>query len=191
MAELGSLGVMQEPSSTSKRVVISVMITLVALAFLVGCGPNPAEVSVKKLFRPSPDKDVTMSPEYNFSSFAGTVWKTKTKTAIADGKSYTGVHQLSLLPPDRFDPTDPNFTTIPDMKLIAVLPPGTRLRFTRLLQDQGARGGLIVEAIVEDGTNAPKAVYVDRLLLANVWWASQGPTSNTNWGVNPEMLEKP
>ena len=165
------------------RNVILTMIPSVALIFLVGCG-NPAEVAVKKLFRPSPDKDVTADPYYNFSPFAGTVWKTKTKTAIGDAKIYTGAHTLALLPPDRFDPTDPNYGKIPDLKLIAVLPPGARLRITRLMEDQGAWGGHSVEAVVEDGTNAPKAVYVDRLFLAKNY-------SVTNWGVNPDMLEKP
>ncbi len=163
---------------------------MAALLLLSGCGDSPESIVKKKLFSPTPEKDVTTSPEYNFSPFAGTVWKTKTKTAIAETKGYTGARKFSLLPPDCFDPTDPDFTTIPDMKLISVLPPGTHLRFTRLLQDQGAWGGFIVEANVEDGTNAPKAVYVSSFFLTNVWWASKGPTSNTNWGVNPDMLEK-
>jgi hypothetical protein len=52
------------------------------------------------------------------------------------------------------------------------------------MEDQGAWGGHSVEAVVEDGTNAPKAVYVDRLFLAKNY-------SVTNWGVNPDMLDKP
>src|SRR5438094_3414291 len=112
------------------RNVILTMITSVALIFLVGCG-NPAEVAVKKLFRPSPDKDVTTDPYYNFSPFTNTVWRTKTKTAIADLKIYTGAHALVLLPPEGFDPTDSNYRVVPDMKINAVLPPGTRLRLTR------------------------------------------------------------
>jgi hypothetical protein len=166
------------------------MITSVALILLVGCG-NPAEVAVKKLFKPSQEKDVTADPYYNFSPFTNTVWKTKTRSAIAEGKSYTGARLLSLAPPDFFDPSHPNYTVIPDIKIIAVLPPGTGLRITRLLKDQGAWGGVGVEAIVENETNAPKAVYVDRHFLTNVVFASIGPTSNTNWGVNPDMLEKP
>jgi hypothetical protein len=167
------------------------MIASLALVFLVGCGNSPESFVKKKLFSPSPDKDVTADPYYNFSPFKNTVWKTKTKTAIAEAKNYTGAPLFILSPPDRFDPTDTNYTTIPDIKIIAVLPPGTRLRITRLLKDQGAWGGVGVEASVENGTNAPRAVYVDRYFLANVWFASKGPTSNTNWGVNPDMLEKP
>jgi hypothetical protein len=159
------------------------MISIAALWFS-GCGESPESVVRKKLFSPSPDKDVTASPEYNFSSLAGTVWKTRTKTAIGDAKIYTGAHTLALLPPDRFDPTDTNYGKIPDLKLIAVLPPGARLRITRLMKDRGAWGGVQVEGVVEDGTNAPKTVYVDRLFLfANPRWASY-----TNWGVNLDML---
>ena len=163
------------------------MITSVLLIFLVGCG-NPAEVAVKKLFSPSPDKDVTADPYYNFSPFTNTVWKTKTKTAIGEAKIYTGAYQFRLLPPSCFDPTESNYIKIPDINSIAVMIPNTRLRITRLLKDQGAWGGYQVEAVVEGGTNTPKAVYLDKDFLTNVWWASKGPTTNTNWGVNPDLL---
>src|SRR5258707_8774130 len=156
---------MQEARPKSKRSIIPVLMT-VALVFLVGC---------------SPDKDVTASPEYNFSSLAGTVWKTKTKTAIAGIKGYSGGPKFFLLPPAGFDPTDTNYMGAPDVKSIAVLPPGIRLRITRLLEGQGQNGGYGVEAVVEDGTNAPKGVYVGRLFFfENSPWAS-----HTNWGVNP------
>ncbi len=79
------------------------------------------------------------------------------------------------------------FLRAPDVKSIAVLPPGTRLRITRLLEGQGQNGGYGVEGVVEDGTTASKTVYVDRrFLFENPRWVS-----NTNWGVNPDMLEKP
>jgi hypothetical protein len=172
------------------KTIFRIIVLASASFFLNGCGDSPESLVRKKLFSPSPDKDVTADPYYNFSPFTNTVWKTKTKSAVAEGKNYTGASLLSLVPPDFFDPTHPNYTTIPNIKIIAVLPPGTRLRITRLLKDQGAWGGVGVEAIVENGTNVPKAVYVDRHFLANVWFASKGPTSNTNWGVNPDMLEK-
>lgn len=178
---------MRKPRPNSKCCLLSAVIASAAVLFVTGCG-NPAEVAVKKLFRPSPDKDVTVDPYYNFSPFTNTVWRTKTKTAIADTKRYTGAPELSLLAPERFDPTLSQYMPVADMKLIAVLPPGSRLRITRLLKDQGAWGGVQVEGVVEDGTNASKAVYVDGLFLANVRFASKGPTSNTNWGVNPDML---
>jgi hypothetical protein len=159
-----------------------------AALWLSGCSRAP-EQAVKSLFQPSPDKDVTASPDLNFSPFAGTVWKTRTKVAVADLKRYTGAHQASLLPPDSFDPTDPKYSRIPDMKMIAVLPPGARLRITRLLKDQGAWGGLQVEAVLSDGTNTEKVLYLDPSFLAGNAW-TRGPSSNTNWTGNPELLEK-
>ncbi|MDB6068241.1 MAG: hypothetical protein JWR26_4449 [Pedosphaera sp.] len=164
------------------------MISIAALWFS-GCGESPESVVKKKLFSPRPDKAVTMSPEYNFSSFAGTVWKTKTKTAIADLKRYTGAPEVKLLAPQRFDRTHPEYNPPDDMKIIAVLPPGTRLRITRLMEDQGAWGGVQVEAVLEDGTNAQKAVLLDGFLLAGNRW-TRGPDSNKNWDADPGMLER-
>src|SRR4051812_46803796 len=83
-----------------------VLLTLLALIIFAGCGQNPATVAVKSLFRPSPDKDVTTDPSFNFAPFAGTVWKTRTKTAIAETKRYTGATDIDLLASLRFDPAD-------------------------------------------------------------------------------------
>ena len=170
-----------------RPILLFAMITMAAL-LLSGCGQSP-ESAIKKLYRPSPDKDITTSPEYNFSSFVGTVWKTKTKVAIADLKRYTGAPEIKLLAPERFDPTHPRYNPPVDMKIIAVLPPGTRLRITRLLQDQGAWGGVQVEPVLLDGTNAQKTVLLDGYLYAGNRW-SRGPQSNTNWDADPGMLEK-
>jgi hypothetical protein len=157
--------------------------------FSSGCGQssNPS-AELAKLYRPQPFKDVTLSPEYNFSSFTGTVWKTKVKVAVADLKLYTGAYETILLPPMYFDVTHPQYTSRPEKHILAVLPPGMRLRIGRLMQDQGAGGRVQVEAVLEDGTNAQKAVYLDPQLLAENRWA-RGFTPNTNWGVNPDMLE--
>lgn len=160
---------------------------LVASLSLSGCG-NPAEQSVKKLYRPSPDKDVTTSSEFNFSPFLGTVWKTKVKTALAEVKRYTGATDVTLLAPLRFDPADPRYTPIRDMKIIAEIPVGTSVRITRLMQDQGAGGTVQVEAIVQAGTNAERAVFLDQALLAPPAW-TRGPGAKTSWGPNPDMLE--
>lgn len=75
------------------------------------------------------------------------------------------------------------------MKIVSVLPAGTRLRIRRLMQDNGAWGGVQVTAAVEDGTNAQRTVFLDNALLAPNKYIL-GPT-NTSWSVNPEMLEKP
>jgi hypothetical protein len=90
--------------------------------FLNGCGQRQ-------------DTDVTSAPEYNFSLFAGTVWKTKVKVGLADLKQYTGKHDLNLLVPKHFDPTHPEYFPAHDMQIIAVLDPGTRLRIERLMRD--------------------------------------------------------
>jgi hypothetical protein len=160
------------------------LLMLVGLLSLSGCG-NPAEQSVKKLFRPSPDQDVTTSSTYNFAPFAGTVWKTKVKTAVADIKCYTGATDTKLLAPLRFDPADPQYTPIRDLKIIAQMPVGTRLRITRLMKDQGAGGNVEVEAVVLDGLNADRTVYVDWALLFN----PRGSGPNLTWGANADMLE--
>ena len=180
---------MRNPCSNSVHNLISGVIASVTLALLVGCG-NPAESAVKKLFRPSPDRDVTTLPQYNFSAFTNTVWKTKVKVAIADMKRYTGAPEIKLLAPQRFDPADPRYTPTADTRIVAVLPPGARLRIARLLQDQGAWGGVQVEAVLQDGTNAQKVVYLDGFLLTGNAW-SRGPASNKSWSVDPEMLEAP
>lgn len=164
------------------------LITTAALCFS-GCGESPESVVKKKLFRPSSDKDVTTSPVFNFSPFTNTIWKTKVKTAIANTKRYTDAPEVSLLAPHRFDPKNPRYSPIADMKLVAILPVGTHLRIAHLWQDQGAWGGVQVEAIIEDGTNAQTSVLMDGFLLAYNRW-NGGQVAITNWGVNPDMLEK-
>ena len=83
--------------------------------FLTGCGPSPeTKAALKEIYKPRPDIDVTSSPEYNFSSFSGTVWKTKVKTALAEGKRYTGAPEIRLLAPHRFDPTEPRYIPNPE-----------------------------------------------------------------------------
>lgn len=162
-------------------------LTVTAL-FLMGCGRSDPYAPIKKLYKPSPDTDVTSSRWYNFPSFAGTVWKTKVKTAVAEGKRYTGAPEISLVAPHRFDPTAPHYSSVPDMKIITVLPVGTRVRIERLMKDNGAWGGVQVTATVEDGTNAQRTVFLDNALLAHNQYL-QNDLKATNWGVNPERLE--
>src|SRR6185369_16768785 len=89
----------KQPTNNALRrrfaIAVILALALIAANMFAGCGKNPATAAVKPLFRPSPDKDVTKVPSYNFSSFAGTIWKTKTKTAIADIKIYTGAHNIA------------------------------------------------------------------------------------------------
>jgi hypothetical protein len=143
--------------------------------FLSGCGQRP-------------DSDVTSSPEYSFSRFAGTVWKTKVKVAVADVKRYNGWREAALFPPDGFDPTHPKYQ--PPLRLQqwgAVLPVGTRVRIERLMKDNGRWGGVSVTASLEDGT----VVYLDGSFLAPTSAAPDFKESiYKSWGVNPDLLEK-
>ena len=175
------------------RTILPAMIALVSLSFLTGCDPpsNPATASVKKLFQPSPDTDVTAVPTYNFASFTGTVWKTKDKTAVTVVKRYTGAPDLTLLIPQYFDSSRPDYLPPTEMQMIAILPAGTRVQIDRLTKDNGAWGGLMVTGTVEHGTNTFKNVRLTDLLFANNRFKSRGPTTSTTWEVNPEFLEKP
>jgi hypothetical protein len=133
-----------------------------------------------------PDTDVTLSPEYNFAPFAGTVWKTKVKMALADITGYTGRHEVTVVPPRHFDPTHPQYQPLAKMQMIAELPIGTRVRVERLMKDNGSWGGVQVTASLEDG----KVVYLLRRLLAKNQFMWPGWSDSTDWGMDPDLLEK-
>jgi len=128
-------------------------------------------------------------PGYNFSSFAGTVWKTKVKTALIDIKLYTGKDVVWFSPPDAFDPKNPDYRPIPHMKIVSELPVGTHLRIGRLMKDNGIGSQYWVIGTLESGTNLQTDLYLDSEFLANNQFIPKGPTSSTNWNVNPDMLE--
>ncbi len=150
-----------------KKVLFGIMILAMIAIFVNGCR----------------DSDVTSSPKYNFSSFAGTVWKTKVKVALAN-TGWRGMHDPSLLAPKFFDPTHPEYTPSRSDEIITVLPIGTRVRIERLMQDNVDWGGVWVMGSLEDG----KPVIVERHLLAKNRFLSTG--SSKDWGVDPDMLEK-
>jgi hypothetical protein len=132
------------------------------------------------------DTDVSSSSRYNFSSFSNTVWKTKVKVALADLKQYTGRHALTLVAPQAFDSTHPEYNPPRNIRVTAVLPVGTPLRIGRLVKDNGNWGGVRVTVILEDG----KEVNIDRMLLAKNQFLYDKETSpSTNWGVAPDTLE--
>lgn len=170
------------------------MLLLLAMASVLfnGCGKSSRDTELLnelKNYKQPPDSDVTTSPEYNFSAFSGTVWKTKVKVALASYKEYTGVHHVYLFVPERFDINQPDYTPLNDMEIIDVLPPGTRVRIVQLVQDNGVGSQLWIKASLLDVTNSEKDVYLDHLLLASNRFIARGPTSSTNWGVNADMLE--
>ena len=161
---------MRAPLSSLSRAII-LAITLLAVSLLTGCGP-------------SPDTDVTSSPWYNFSSFINTAWKTKAKVALVDEEEYDRRHNLTLLPPRYFDPTDRDYIPQDDLQITAVLPVGTRLRIARLLKDNGTWGGARVSVMLDDGK---EVILHASLLTANKFLLN---SSSTNWGVNSALLEK-
>src|SRR5579871_4060351 len=146
------------------------------LFILNGCGPSE-DAKMLKHYQPPPDSDVTTSAKYNFSSFSGTIWKTKVKVALADVKAYSGKWNPSLLVSKHFDQTDPDYTPGGDRKVIAVIPVGTRVRMERLMKDNGVWGGLWVIGSLEDGTNSQKTVFLDEALLADNRFISPGVSS--------------
>lgn len=138
--------------------------------------------------RRPPDTDVSASPYYNFSSFTNTVWKTKGKVALTDTKQYTGRHALTLFPSKIFDPTQPGYNSVDlvNIRLIAELPVGTRVRIGRLMEDNGNWGGVRVKGVLDDG----REVVIDDMLLSKNKFLNTTLTSpSTNWGVAPDMLE--
>ena len=149
--------------------------------FLNGCGP----------FKQAPDTDVTSSPQYNFSTFAGTLWKTKVKVALVDCEQYTGRHAKLIVPPDCFDPAHPKFISNPNFRMIRVLPVGTCLRIERLMKDNGNWGGVRIIGSIEDrGVVYEDAqVEIERGLLARNRFTFPDSDSN-EWAGDPDMLEK-
>ena len=128
------------------------------------------------------DSDVTSSPDYNFSSFSGTEWKTRVKVAVAD--TGEGIYLIA-------DPTDAHYRPIADCTVMSVLPAGSRIRIERLMKDNGDWGGVRVTATLEDTPFSQKTVYVERQLLATNVFIWTGWSFSTNWGVNTNILEKP
>ena len=185
------IATMREPLSKFWQVIFLGVTILTALSFLNGCGQSP-ESAIKKLYRPSSGTDVSSDAYYNFSSFAGTVWETKVKLALIDIKRYSNEHVLGLFPPEVFDPTHPRYSPIKDMKMNSVLPIGTRLRIEKLIHDSGVWGGVWVTATLKNDTNSIKKIFfdVDPTLLAKNQFIWAGSSTSTNWGVNPDMLEK-
>ena len=168
---------------------ISFFMLTVAVICATGCGESAdVKAALKELYKPKLDVDVSSSPEYNFSSFTNTVWKTKVKVAIADLKGYKGDWKPYLLTPYHFDPAEPRYTPIPGMKLNGLLPVGTRLRVERLMHDPGVGGELRVEAMLLDVTNSEEVVTLGNQFLAKNRYFDA--VTNSEWTVNPEILEK-
>jgi len=171
--------------------IFGIIIVVMIASLLNGCGQDPNRGD--PMFKQRPDTDVTSSPEYNFKSFAGTVWKTKVKVALADIKAYTGEHHITLLTPEHYDPTHPKYTPPENMQMIAELPVGTRLRIERLMKDNGIAGLLLVTASLGDVPTSLEdgiIIYLDPGLVAKNRFIWAGWSDSKDWGVDPDMLEK-
>lgn len=153
-----------------KKAAFMFRILTIAALFLRGCGHPP-------------DTDVTSSPEYGFTSFAGTTWRTKVKVAVADLKG-----DAYILAPEHYDSTHPSYRPPPDLHTFAVLPIGTRLRIERLMKDNGNGGFVRVIATLEDGKYS-KTVYLDNRMLTKNDFLWPGESQPKIWGVAPDMLE--
>ena len=176
-----------------KEGLLIVVLLAMGCLLLNGCGRSSnkftKELDELDKINESPDTDVTASPVYNFSSFAGIQFRTKVKVAITALIRYNGEHAITLFPPDSFDPADPNYRAVHDMQVISVLPAGTLLRIDRLMKDNGEWGGVRVTATVESGGYAKKNLYLDRELLAKNVFVWTGWSLLRDWGVDPDYLE--
>jgi hypothetical protein len=160
-----------------KRATFSKLIFMTASILLGGCGRSGHP----------PDKDVTSLPEYNFSPFAGNLWKTKVKVVLADLKRYNGWTETYILAPCNFDSTHPKYRPPSDLQqIVAELPIGTRLQIKQLKKDCGIAGFRMVTASLEDG----KEVILSDYFLARNRFIRNGPFDSKEWGVDPDLLEK-
>jgi hypothetical protein len=183
---------MQKPPSRLWQWVILIAILLALTTFLTRrMHYSKAIKEISKLYKPSPDTDVSTSPYYNFSQFSGTIWKTKVRTAVADLKRYSGAQDITLLTPVSFDATDPKYNPPPTMKGFAELPVGTRLRIERLMKDNGAAGFVMVTATLLDGTNSQNDVFLAQHFVAKNRFVWPGWSASTNWDADSDILEKP
>jgi hypothetical protein len=172
------------------KTVLRILLLAIASLFLNSCGKSSSKyLNELNNDQPSPDSDVTISPNYNFASFSGTVWRTKIKIALADVKEYTGVHHVYLLAPKHFDHSQADYTTVYDTEIMTVLSPGVRVQMGTLIKDRGEGNVLWVTGTLIDETNGQRTVYFDRDLLVKNRYITPGSSLSTNWGVNPEMFE--
>lgn len=166
----------------------AIPLTMAALC-LSGCGEDP-NVTALRNYKRAPDSDISADPDYNFSSFAGTVWRTKDRVALASVKLYTGAQVTYVVPPRAFDASRTDFRA-PDgnVQIMSVLPAGARLRVDRLTREHGIGSLMFVIGELSDGTNTHKNVIVSNDLIAS------GPTHTlraftTNWVLKAELFEE-
>jgi hypothetical protein len=187
----GNLGV-SDVDFSMKNAVFKFLLLAMAYLSLNGCGKSSKDKELLdelKNYKQPPDTDVTKNPDYFFSSFAGTVWRTRTRTALVEIKLYTGKRVIWFSPPLVFDPADPNYMPIAGMHVATVLPAGARICIDRLMQDNGIGGQVWVIASLENETNCQTTnLYVSPTFLANNSFF-RGPITLHRWGVDSNYLE--
>jgi hypothetical protein len=135
------------------------------------------------------DSDETSSPRYNFSSFSGTVWKTKLQIAVA--KIERGSTKICLIPPDAFDTNNAHYRPILGCTVMSVLSVGSRIRIERLVKDNVDWGGVRVTASLIESPVERGAIYVEpELLEKNCYLYDKATSQSTNWGMSPDLFEK-
>jgi hypothetical protein len=155
-----------------QNVVLLAIVSAITLLILEGCGKPP-------------DTDVTSSAQYGFAPFAGTVWKTKVKLAVAELQ-----HDTYLLPPKAFDAKHPSYTPPSSLKTYTEVPVGAVVQVDRLMKDNGNWGGLRVTATVDDGAHPKRTVYLEESLLVKNGCLVPGDSSSKTWDVAPDFLGK-
>jgi len=165
-------------NSSMKNATFIFLLLAMACLFLNGCGQPP-------------DSDVTKNPRYFFSSFADTQWRTRTKTALAEMKLYTGKQVMAFVSPRLFDPKDPEYMAVPNtyLHVVTEFPPGAIIRINQLIQDHGIGSTVWVIVSLENETNYQTTnLYLDTQFLANNSFF-RGPVTLHRWGVNSNLLE--
>jgi hypothetical protein len=136
--------------------------------------------------------DHDVSSGYNFSTFAGTIWKTKVPVALIQegnvvvGNDCTQKDELSFAGgPAYWQEYDGLY------RIAAILPPGTSIRIDRLMEKGNDAGGLYVEATVQSGPEKGKVIRASRRLFAYNSFLNPGDRAAPDtWGPAPDKLEK-
>lgn len=136
-------------------------------------------------------KDVTFDPHYGFAPIAGTVWKTRAELAVIESDNLR-LQQMGSLTRELYRKAlaDPKFRD-GGQRVLAILPPGTRVRIERLVDIRGSLGLKIVHGSLLDSPFAGKDMTISDALFLENDITSPGRSLPRRWEVSPEFLEPP